>query len=84
MQAVAASVAAVLSAGGAWWLLRKGIRTDAFPPFLADAQTTAITRYSGPWLTAAAGAALLAALLLLLAVVRLVRWSRPRSAATAA
>jgi len=81
VQAILALVAAALAARGAWWLLRHGIRTDAFPPFLADAETTEITRYSGPWLTAAAGAALGAALMLLLAVVRLVQWSRPRAVA---
>lgn len=67
--AVAAGVAGVLA-------LRRGISSDDFPPFLADQQYTTITKYSGPWLTAAAGAALLAGLLLLAAVVELTRWLR--------
>ena len=79
---IIAGILAVLAGGGAWLLLRHGVRTDAFPPFLTDTDATAITRYSGPWITAAAGAALLAALLLLSAVLDLIRWSRtaPRDA----
>ncbi len=69
-------VLAVLCALAAWLLLQHGIRTDDFPPFIGGEQTTPITRYSGPWLTAAAGMGLLAGLFLLLAVVDLVRWSR--------
>ena len=79
---IIAGILAVLAGGGAWLLLRHGVRTDAFPPFLTDTDATPITRYSGPWITAAAGAALLAALLLLSAVLDLIRWSRtaPRDA----
>ncbi|MET0864386.1 MAG: hypothetical protein ABWZ98_08610 [Nakamurella sp.] len=61
-----------------WWLLGRGVSTDDFPPFLDGQTATPITRYSGPWLTAAAGAALLAGLSLLLAVFDLLRWSRAR------
>ena len=71
-----ALVAAVLAAIGAWLLLRNGIRTDAYPAFLPGTESTGITRYSGPWLTAAAGVALVAALLLLSAGLDLLRWIR--------
>jgi hypothetical protein len=82
VRGIIAGILAVLAGGGAWLLLRHGVRTDAFPPFLTDTDATPITRYSGPWITAAAGAALLAALLLLSAVLDLIRWSRtaPRDA----
>ena len=70
--AVAAAVAAICS----WLLLQNGIRTDAYPAFLPGFENTEITRYSGPWLTAAAGVALVAALLLLSAGLDLVRWYR--------
>ena len=83
VRAAAAGILAVLAGGAAWLLLRHGVRTDAFPPFLASTSSTPITRYSGPWITAAAGAALVAALLLLSALVDVVRWSTavPKSAA---
>lgn len=74
-RAIAAAALAVLCGIGAWVLLQHGISTDAFPPFIDGAESTSITRYSGPWLTAAAGAGLLAALLLLAAVVELLRGS---------
>ena len=67
-RAIAAAVLAVLCGIGAWLLLQHGISTDAFPPFIEGTESTPITKYSGPWLTAAAGAGLLAALLLLAAV----------------
>ncbi len=71
-------VLAVLAAVAAWFLLRQGIRTDDFPPFIDGRQSTPITRYSGPWLTAASAMALIAALFLLFAVIDLVRWSRAK------
>jgi hypothetical protein len=74
LRAVIAGILALLSAPAAWFLLRHGIRTDDFPPFIDSQQSTPITRYSGPWLTAAAAMALVAALFLLFAVVDLVRW----------
>jgi hypothetical protein len=80
LRGVIAVVLAAASAVGAWLLAARGVRTDVFPPFVAGDQSTTITRYSGPWLTAAAAAALLAALLLLAAVLDIVRWSRARSA----
>jgi hypothetical protein len=76
IRAVLAIVLAVLVGVAAVLLARRGVRTDVFPPFLQGETGTTITRYSGPWLTAAAGAALLATLLLLLAAIDLVRWSR--------
>ena len=77
IRAIVAVPFALLAAAAAWLLARQGIRTDEFPPFIAGAAATMITRYSGPWLTAAAGAGLLAALLVLSAVVGLIRWFRP-------
>ena len=84
-RAIAAGVLGILAAGAAWWLLQHGINTDTFPPFVDGAESTTITRYSGPWLTAAAGAALAAGLLVLSAVLDLLRWSRrtPESTTTA-
>jgi hypothetical protein len=76
LRAVIAGILAVLAGAVAWLLLRHGVRTDSFPPFLTGSQATPITRYSGPWITAAAGAALLAALLLLSALFDAIRWSR--------
>lgn len=73
---VSCGVAALLAAVSSWLLLRNGIRTDAYPAFLPGTETTEITRYFGPWLTAAAGVALVGALLLLSAVFDLVRWYR--------
>ena len=64
---------AVLSGVAGWLAVQRGITSDDFPPFLADQQYTAITKYSGPWLTAAAGFALVAGLLMLAAVVVLTR-----------
>ena len=81
IRAVIAAVLAILAGTGAVRLASRGVRTDVFPAFLQGETGTVITRYSGPWLTAAAGAALLAALLLLSAAIDLVRWSR--SAGTA-
>ena len=81
-RAIAAGVLGVLAAGGAWWLLQHGINTNTFPPFVDGAESTTITRYSGPWLTAAAGAALLSGLLLLSAVWDLLRWSRRATGST--
>jgi hypothetical protein len=76
---IVAVLLAVLTGIGAWLLLQRGVVTDVFPPFIAEDTATDITRYSGPWLTAATGAALLSALMVLWAVVELVR--RPHAAA---
>jgi hypothetical protein len=84
LRAVAAAVSAFTAGALAWWLLGRGVATDDFPAFLDSQSVTPITRYSGPWLTAAAGAALLAALLVLAAVFDLVRWSRARTVRGAA
>lgn len=79
-RAIGVAILAVLAGLGAWQFLRNGIRTDFFPPFIAGAGSTPISRYSGPWLAAAAGAALVAALSALFAVLDLLRWSRARRA----
>ena len=75
-----ATLAALVAAICAWLLIGHGVRTDAYPAFLPGTDSTGITRYSGPWLTAAAGVALLAALLLLSAGVDLLRWRRSSAA----
>lgn len=82
LRAVTATVLALLAGLAAALLLRNGIRTDDFPSFIDGAPSTPITRYSGPWLTAAAGMALLAALLLLAASMDLVRWSSATGSST--
>ena len=83
LRAGVALVASIASAVSALLLVRNGIRSDEFPPFLPGTTETPITRYSGPWITAGAGAALLAVLFLLFAVVDIVRWSRSRPGGTA-
>lgn len=67
------AVAAVVLAGLAWWLVDRGVATDSWPAFAPGADHTDITRYSGAWLSAAAGAALAAALLVVGAVRQGVR-----------
>jgi len=84
IRGVGAAVLAVAAGLAAWWLLVRGVSTDDFPPFLDSQSATPITRYSGPWLTAAAGAALVAALLVLAALFDLVRWSRARTVSSPA
>jgi len=71
-----AVVAAVAALFGSWALLRTGIQVDTWPSFLTDGGSTSITRYSGPWITAAAAAALVAGLLLLMGALDLVRYRR--------
>ena len=71
--AVVAALAALL---GSWTLLRAGVRVDTWPSLLTDEGSTSITRYSGPWITAAAAAALAAGMLLLMGAVDLVRYRR--------
>jgi len=66
----------VLALIGSWFLLRSGVQVDTWPAFLTGADSTSITRYSGPWITAAAAALLVAGLLLLLGTVDLVRYRR--------
>lgn len=55
---VTGSVLAVLFLAAAWFAVRHGVVTDTWPAFLPGTESTAITRYSGPWLTAAALAVL--------------------------
>jgi hypothetical protein len=74
---VVAGVAAVLLLVGAVLLFDHGVRTDHFPSFVSGVSTS-ITRYSGPWIGAAAGLALLAGLALTSCLVDLFRWSRLR------
>lgn len=76
LRGLAAVVAAAAALVGSWFLLRSGIHVDTFPPLLAAAGPASVTRYSGPWITAAAAAALAAGLLLLLGAVDLVRYRR--------
>ena len=83
VRALVSVVASIVFGVVALLLVRHGIRTDEFPPFLAGTAQTPITRYSGPWITAGAGAVLVAALFLLFAVVDVVRWSRSRSGGAA-
>lgn len=78
--AVGYAAGAVVAAGLAWWLAVHGVATDSWPAFAPGSDSTAITRYSGAWLTAAAGAALVAALLLVAAVRQ---WVRARRGPTA-
>lgn len=66
---VVAAVLAVLFLAAAWIAARRGIVTDTWPAFLPGTDSTSITRYSGPWLTAAA-AAVLGAGLSIMALVR--------------
>lgn len=73
---VAAATLAVFFLGAAWFATRRGIFTDTWPAFLADTDSTSITRYSGPWLTAAAAAVLGAGV----SIMTLVRALRSRSA----
>lgn len=68
VRAVTAGVLAVLFLAAAVYCLRRGIVTDTWPPFLPDADSATITRYQGPWLTAAA-VALLGAGLSIMALV---------------
>ena len=76
LRAALAFAAAVLAVVGSWLLLRTGVQVDTWPAFLPDAGPTSITRYSGPWITAAAAAALVSGLMLLLGSVDLVRYRR--------
>ena len=76
LRAALAIVVAVLALIGSWFLLRTGVQVDSWPPFLPDAGSTSITRYSGPWISTAAAVLLVAVLLLLLGSVDLVRYRR--------
>ncbi len=74
---VVSLVVAVVLLVAAAWCLREGVATDTWPAFLPDTDSTQITRYEGPWLTAAA-VALLGAGLAVMAAVRNVRGRRER------
>lgn len=76
LRAALAIAVAVLALIGSGFLMRTGVKVDTWPSFLPDAGSTSITRYSGPWISAAAAALLLAGLLLLLGSVDLVRYRR--------
>lgn len=77
---VGTGVLAALLLATAWFAARRGVITDTWPAFLPDTDSTSITRYSGPWLTAAAAAALGAGLSIMAMVRQIVRRStaRPR------
>lgn len=64
---VAGAGLAVLFMAAAGFAVRHGVVTDTWPAFLPGTDSTTITRYSGPWLTAAAVAVLAAGLSVLLA-----------------
>jgi hypothetical protein len=66
---VVPAVLVVLFLAAAWFAARRGVITDTWPAFLPGTDSTSITRYSGPWLTAAA-AAVLGAGVSVLALVR--------------
>lgn len=55
---VAGAGSALLFLAVAWFAVRHGVLTDTWPAFLPGTDSTSITRYSGPWLTAAAVAVL--------------------------
>ena len=69
---VLAGVLALLFLGLAALCVRRGIVTDTWPAFLPNTDSTSVTRYLGPWLTAAA-IALLGAGLTFMAFVRAVK-----------
>jgi hypothetical protein len=58
VRTVVAAGLALLFLAAAVVLTRQGIVTDTWPGFLPDAESTSITRYEGPWLTAGAVALL--------------------------
>ncbi|HEY7815615.1 MAG TPA: hypothetical protein VIC62_20390 [Nakamurella sp.] len=66
---VVAGVLALLFLGLAALCVRRGIVTDTWPAFLPATDSTSITRYQGPWLSAAA-VALLGAGLSIMALIR--------------
>ncbi len=80
IRTLVAGAAAALLLVAAVLLFDHGVRTDLFPSFVSGI-TTSITRYSGPWIGAAAGLALLAGLALTSCTVDLFRWARLRRAA---
>ena len=75
---VGAGVLVLLFLGLAAYCFRRGIVTDTWPAFLPDSGSTSITRYQGPWLTAAA-IAVLGAGLSVMALVRGIKNRRGRS-----
>lgn len=77
LRGMLALLGALAALAAAWLLLvRGGIRVDDFPPLLPDSSATPITRYCGPWITAAAGVVLIAGLLALLGAADLLRGRR--------
>lgn len=66
---VVAAVLTVLFLAAAVYCTRQGVVTDTWPGFLAGTDSTSITRYQGPWLSAAA-AALLGAGVSVMEVIR--------------
>ena len=69
LRTVVAGLLALMFLLAAGVAARRGIIADTWPAFLPGTDSTSITRYSGPWLTAAA-AAVLGAGLSIMALVR--------------
>ena len=68
-RSVVAAVLAVLLLAAAVYCTRQGVVTDMWPGFLPGIESTSITRYRGPWLSAAA-VALLGAGVSVMAAIR--------------
>ncbi len=79
IRVLVAALAGIGLATAAVLLFRHGVRPDHFPAVVTGTETV-ITRYSGPWIGAAAAAALLAGLALTSCCVDLFRWARLRRA----
>lgn len=79
IRSIVAGAAAVLLLVGAVLLFDHGVRPDHFPSYVSGTPTV-ITRYSGPWIGAAAGLALLSALAFTSCGIDLFRWARLRRA----
>ncbi len=58
VRTVVAAVLTVLLLAAAVYCTRQGVVSDTWPGFLPGTESTSITRYRGPWLSAAAVALL--------------------------
>ena len=79
IRVLVAAVATIGLSTAAILLYRHGVRPDHFPTGITGLDAV-VTRYSGPWIGAAAATALLAALSLTSCIVDLFRWARLRRA----
>ncbi len=68
-----AGVVVVLGVAGAILLFRAAVVPSDFPAYIAGDKRTVIYRYSGPWITAAAGSLLIGLLAATFAVMRMLR-----------